>query len=310
MIAMLAVRIHEFGPRDVIRVEDSPIPAPGAGEVLVRVHASGVGPWDALIRSGRSALGQSLPLTLGSDLAGKIESIGVGVAGFAVGDEIYGVTNPQFIGANAQYAVASAAKIARKPRDLSFPEAASVPVIAVTAWQMLFDHAHVVAGQNVLIHGAAGNVGAYAAQLARRSRANVFSSARTTDLGELSRLGIDQGLDSERLDALDNRMDAVIDTIGGDTQRRLFALLKPGGILVSAVSQPDEHVALERGIRAVFFYVDVTTAALTGLAELLSTRQLVTRVGALLPIQDALKAHEMLEGARQKPQGKIVLEVG
>src|ERR1700722_13439678 len=153
---MKAARIHRFGAPDVVVVEEVPRPAPAAGELLVRVAAAGVGPWDALIREGKSKVSPPPPLTLGSDLSGVIEAVGAGVAGFEVGDQVYGVTNSQFCGAYAEYALASAAMIAGKPQRLSHIEAASVPVVAVTAWQMLFDYAQVAAGQRILILGAAG----------------------------------------------------------------------------------------------------------------------------------------------------------
>jgi NADPH:quinone reductase-like Zn-dependent oxidoreductase len=148
-----AVRVHRFGPPEVITFDDVERPIPRDGEVLVRVKAAGVGPWDAWVRGGRSVVQHSLPLTLGSDLCGAVEAIGTGVAGFRPGDEVFGVTNKQFTGAYAEYAVASAGMIARRPARLGDAEAAAVPVIAVTAWQMLFEHAHVGSGQTVLVHG-------------------------------------------------------------------------------------------------------------------------------------------------------------
>src|SRR4051812_37854486 len=157
--SMKAWRVHEFGPPETMIFETVPRPDPGPGEVLVKVHAAGVGPWDAWIRAGKSALPQPLPLTLGSDLSGEVVALGSRISGLAVGDQVFGVTNPQFVGAYAEYAVAAAGMLAIKPSSLSYVEAASVPVIAVTAWQGLFDQARLEAGQTVLIHGAAGNVG-------------------------------------------------------------------------------------------------------------------------------------------------------
>src|SRR5690349_4773561 len=159
---MMAWRVHEFGPPSVMRFEQVRRPTPAGGEVLVKVEAIGVGPWDAWIRAGKSALPQPLPLTLGSDLSGEIVGVGPGVSGVTLGEQIYGVTNPRFVGAYAEYALASAAMISKKPKSLTHAEAASVPVIAVTAWQALFDKAQLQAGQSVLIHGASGNVGSYA----------------------------------------------------------------------------------------------------------------------------------------------------
>ena len=158
---MKAARVHRFGPPNVIAIEDIAIPQPGSGEVLVRVAAAGVGPWDAWIRAGKSALPQPLPLTLGSDFSGVVEVVGDAVRGFQPGDRVFGVTNARFVGAHAEFAVVAAGMIAKKPVRLGDVEMASVPVVAVTAWQALFERAKLTAGQTVLIHGAAGNVGAY-----------------------------------------------------------------------------------------------------------------------------------------------------
>src|SRR5215471_873581 len=154
---MKAARIHRFGPPDVIEVEEIPRPSPAPGEVLVRVAAAGVGPWDAIIREGKSKVSPPPPLTLGSDLSGVVEAVGAGVNQFKNGDEVYGVTNPQFVGAQAEFGVAAAQMDYKKPARLTSIEASSVPVVAVTAWQMLFEHARPEPGHRVMILGAAGN---------------------------------------------------------------------------------------------------------------------------------------------------------
>ena len=174
---MKAGRIHHFGPPNAIMIDEIPSPAPEKGELIVRVAATEVGPWDALIREGKSVVQLSLPVILGADLAGIVESVGGGVTQFKPGAEVFGVTNKQFCGAYAEYAVASAQMVAAKPVSLSFAEAASVPVVAVTAYQMLFDYAQMKAGQAVLIHGEAGNVGAHAVQLAKQAELQVFATA-------------------------------------------------------------------------------------------------------------------------------------
>jgi NADPH:quinone reductase-like Zn-dependent oxidoreductase len=168
---MKAARLLRFGPPSVITYEELPRPDPGAGQLLVRAKAAGVGNWDALIREGKVQL-QTLPLILGSELSGIVERIGPDVSGFTRGDEVYGATNEQFSGGYAEYASPRARMMARKPETLTFVEAASAPIASVTAWQMLFDYAHATAGQTVLILGAAGNVGAYAVQLARQAASN------------------------------------------------------------------------------------------------------------------------------------------
>ena len=157
---MRAARIKAFGPPDEITIEEVERPVPAENEICVDVEAAGVGPWDALVRQGFSALPQPLPLTLGSDVAGVVAEVGEKVSDFAVGDEVFGVTNSQFTGGYAEYANVSTTMVARKPNSLSFEEAASVPVVVVTASQMLFDYARAESGQRVLIHGGAGNVGA------------------------------------------------------------------------------------------------------------------------------------------------------
>jgi NADPH:quinone reductase-like Zn-dependent oxidoreductase len=309
--SMMAWRIHEFGPAETMRFERIPVPIPDHGEVLVKVHAAGVGPWDGWIRGGRSALPQALPLMLGSDLSGEIEALGPDVAGMCIGDQVYGVTNPCFIGAYAEHALASVTMIARKPASLSYIEAASVPVIAVTAWQGLFDHAQLTAGQTVLIHGAAGTVGAYAVQLARRAGIRSIATAGTDDLAYVRELGADTVVDfrTERFEDAARNVDAVLDLVGGETQTRSFPVLRRGGKLVSAVSNPDQELARSHGVDAIFFLVKVTSEYLAELADLIDRGDLKTRIGIALPLADAQQAHFMLEGRRPPPKGKIVLAV-
>jgi NADPH:quinone reductase-like Zn-dependent oxidoreductase len=309
--SMMAWRVHEFGPADVMKFERVPRPNPGAGEVLVKVEAVGVGPWDGWIRAGKSALPQPLPLTLGSDLAGEIVDVGTGVSDLRAGDQIYGVTNPRFIGAYAEYALASAAMVARKPASLSYMEAASVPVIAVTAWQALFDQAQLKAGQTVVIQGAAGNVGSYAVQMALRAGLRTIAIAAQDDIPFLCNLGATAVIDyrTQRFEEEVRDADAVIDLVGGETQTRSFQVLRRGGKLISAVSSPDQHLAQSHGVEAAFFLVNVTTQYLAEIAGLIDSGKLRTRVGAVLPLADAREAHLMLERIRPQPKGKIVLAV-
>jgi NADPH:quinone reductase-like Zn-dependent oxidoreductase len=305
---MKAARIHQFGPPDVIVIDEVPRPAPGAGEVLVRVASAGVGPWDALIREHTAVVQVALPITLGSDLSGTVEAAGSGVANFQPGDLVYGATNPEFVGAYAEFALAQAGMIARKPASLSFDQAASVPVVAVTAWQMLFDYAKATSGHSVLIHGAAGNVGAYAVQLAAQAGLQVIATAAARDEPYLRSLGANTVIDYKvsRFEEIAPKVDIVLDMVGGEIQKRSFAVIKPGGILVSAVSQPDAGGA--ENIRAVFFLVEVTTERLNKITALFDEGRLTLRVGSVVPLEEVRMAHEMLAGAPHKP-GKIVLSV-
>jgi NADPH:quinone reductase-like Zn-dependent oxidoreductase len=306
---MKAARVLRFGPPSVITNDDVPQPEPGAGQLLVHVKAAGVGNWDALIREGRVEL-QPLPLILGSELSGIVEAMGAEVSGFKLGDEVYGATNEQFSGAYAEYALPSARMMAQKPKTLNFIEAASAPIVTVTAWQMLFEYTHVTAGQTVLIHGAAGNVGAYAVQLASQAGLHVVATAGSANLDYVRGLGAETVVDykKERFEESVAGVDVVLDTVGGEIQQRSLRVLKPGGILVSVVSPVPETTQKRYGIRAAYFYVDVTTSRLNRITELFDNGKLVTDVGTVLPLEEARIAHEMLAGAPHK-RGKIVLSI-
>jgi NADPH:quinone reductase-like Zn-dependent oxidoreductase len=305
-----AVRVHSFGPPEVISVEDVPEPEPREGEVVVQVKAAGVGPWDAWIRSGKSALPQPLPLTLGTDLSGVVHSIGPNVEGLQIGDEVFGVTNERFTGAYAEYAVAKAAMIAAKPKSLNHIHAASVPVVAVTAWQMVFELAQLAPGESVLVHGGAGNVGAYAVQLAKRAGAMVITTASAKDLTYARGLGADGVIDyrARQFEEQVKDIDAVLDTVGGETLGRSYGVLKRGGILVSAAARPSKEKTEQRGVRALFFLVEVTTQRLRKIAELIDAGGLKTEVGEVLWLNEARQGHEMLEGAPHR-RGKIVIKI-
>ena len=307
---MKVARISQFGSLDVITVAETECPAPGPGQVLVRVKAAGVGPWDALVREGKIGIPLSLPVILGSDISGIVQSVGARVNAFRVGDEIYGVTNEQFTGGYAEYAVAAAGMIARKPRSLSFVEAASAPVVAVTAWQMIFDCAQVSAGQTVLVQGAAGNVGAYAVQLATQAGARVIGTAAGRDANYVRGLGAEKVIDysTDRFEDFVSGVDVVIDTVGGEIRERSFGVLKRGGSLVTVVSPQPQEAKRPNDVRIAFFIVEVTTARLDRLTALFDSYALKPQVGSLLSLEGARMAHEMLAGAPHD-RGKIMLDV-
>jgi len=175
---------------------------------------------------------------------------------------------------------------------------------------MVFEHGAVDATKRVLIHGAAGNVGAYAVQLAKRVAREVIATTHSDGLAYVRTLGADRAIDiqTSRFDELLKDVDVVLDTIGGATQDRSFAVLKPGGVLVSAVSAPDQQKAAHHGVRALFFLVDVSSRRLEQLAALIEAGELTTNTGDVLSLADARIAHEMLAGRPHK-RGKIVLRV-
>lgn len=307
---MKAARIHAFGSPDVIVIDDVPRPTPASHELLIRVTAAGVGPWDALIRAGKTTIKPAFPFIPGSEIAGRVEQVGDAVSSFRVGDRVYGATNPQFIGGYTELAVASAGMVALTPQSLNDLEAASVPVVAVTAWQMIHEYGEAVRGQTVLIHGGAGNVGAYAIQLAHAAGLHVIATASARDADFVRSLGADEVLDYTAVDFADavTGVDIVLDTVGGETRARSAKVLKPGGILVSVVTPfpADETIP---GIRTAFFFAEVTTARLAKLTSLFERGELEPHVGSVLPLEEARLAHEMLAGAPHA-RGKIVLSVG
>jgi NADPH:quinone reductase-like Zn-dependent oxidoreductase len=304
---MKAARVHKLGGTDAIVLDDIPIPVCASDQVLIAVKASGVGNWDALAREGK--IPQPLPLTLGAEFSGVVEEIGTDTFGFAPGDEVFGLTNQLFTGGYAQHAAVHAATIATKPRTLTFIEAASVPVVAVTAHKMLFEHGHVSAGQVVLVHGGAGNVGAYLVQFAHRAGARVIATAGRRDVDYVRTLGADDVIDrSRRFEDMVSGVDAVMDTVGGDVQERSLKILKPGGVLVSSVAPPDATRAAGYGVRTGYFIVSVSGDDLKHIAAMLDARILTTQVGTVLPLVEARNAHEMLAGSVPHPRGKIVLQ--
>ena len=307
---MKAARVHRIGPPSVIAIETIGIPQPGEGEILVRVAAAGVGPWDALIRTGNSGVPQTYPLTLGSEISGVVEKVGPGVGDFAPGEAIFGATNPSFIDGYAEYAVAKARMIAKRPKKVSDLEGAAIPVVGVTAWQMLFDHARAQPGQTVVVHGGAGSVGAYAVQLAHSRKLTVIATVYGSDQDYVRALGANEVLDTKsgEISQLGRCADVVIDTVGGKNQDQLFGIVKAGGIIVSSVVRPSRELAEKYGVRPDYLIVDVNAANLTQLMQMRQQGELTIAVGSVVPLQEAVTAHEMLAGKAHK-RGKIVIEV-
>jgi NADPH:quinone reductase-like Zn-dependent oxidoreductase len=305
---MKAARIHQFGPPEVISLDELPQPTATGNEVLVRVAAAGVGPWDAWIRDGKSVVTVALPVTLGSDISGIVEQIGPAVSQFAVGDVVYGVSNANFTGGYAEYAVASENTLSLKPKSLDWLAAASAPVVAVTAWQMLFEYSKAQPGQSVLILGAAGSVGSYAVQLAAQAGLTVFATASSADADYVRGLGAALVVDYKTASLADvvPLVDIVFDMVGGSSRDASLPTIKPGGILVSIVSDITPTPA--PNIRGIFFLVEVTSQRLRRLTELFDSDRLRANVGTDLPLEAVRLSHEMLGGAPHR-RGKIVLRV-
>ena len=306
---MKAIRVHEFGGPEVLKLEDGvPVPTPGEGEMLVRVHAAGVNPVDASIRRG--AFGRrALPFTPGFDVSGVVVSVGEGVTKFKAGDAIFACQNLARGGSYAQYTIVREDEAAPKPQKLSHTDAAGVPLVALTAWQGLFDKGQLEKGQTVLIHGASGGVGTYAVQLARWKGARVIATASARNHEYVKELGADEVIDynTENFWEKVKDVDVVLDSVGGQTQERSWEVLKRGGRLVSILQPPNQEKARELGVTAMVFLMERNADQLTEIGKLLEDGTLKAVTTHRFPLEEASKAHEQIE--TRHTRGKIVLEV-
>lgn len=308
---MKAVRIHSYGGPEVLSYEDTPRPVPGAGEVLIRVHATSVNPFDVAARNGymHSWFNYSFPLTLGTDVSGVVEEVGEGVTNVVPGDPVYTRAGVFRDGANAEYVLAFAADVVRPPECLDHIRSAALPHVTLTAWQALYELANLSSGQTVLIHGAAGGVGHIATQLAKLRGAKVIGTA-SVNIDFLSELGVDQAINyaTTAFEEVASDVDVVLDTIGDDTQQRSWKVLKPGGILISTVQSPSEEIAAAHNVRIGFTGTNPPIGpTLTTVAQMVDAGQLTPHVSTMLPLREIRRAHEMLEA--RHTHGKIVLQV-
>jgi NADPH:quinone reductase-like Zn-dependent oxidoreductase len=311
---MRAVLAREYGGPEVLALERVPRPQPIPTEVQVRVHYAGVNPVDCKTRMGRgvsTVLGEP-PVCVGWDVAGVVTQVAPGVTRFAVGDEVFGMPwFPRQAGAYAEYVTAPSRHFDRKPEVLSSEEAGSLPLAALTAWQVVVDTVRVQEGDDVLVHGVAGGVGHLAAQIAKARGAKVIGTARREQAEQLARIGVDQVIDyrEERFEELLADLDAVIDCQGSSGERSL-PVLRPGGILVSVPSRvPPELIAAarERNLRATGFLVEPDPVGLAGISALIEAGQLQVHVDRVFDLEQAAEAHRVAEAGHGG--GKIVLRV-
>ena len=311
MATMKAVRIHGYGGADVLRYEEAPRPQPGPGEVLVQVHAAGINPVDWKVREGYldGLLHHRLPLIPGWDVSGVVAALGTGVTRFQVGDAVFSRPDLARDGSYAEYMVVREAEIAAKPKTLDHRHAAAVPLAGLTAWAALIDAAGLAAGQRVLIHGAAGGVGSFAVQLARWRGAEVVATSSERNRDYLRSLGAARVIDYRQVPFEEEvgRVDAVFDTIGGETQQRSWQVLERGGVLVSIVDPPDPAQAAAHGVRQAFVFIQPDAEILARLAQLIDGGQLRVFLEDVLPLSEARRAHELSQAGHVR--GKLVLQV-
>ncbi|MEU0569881.1 NADP-dependent oxidoreductase [Nonomuraea sp. NPDC005983] len=311
---MRAISQDALGGPEVLKLVEVDRPEPGPTEVLVRVLAAGVNPTDWKTRATGGLLRTPPPFTLGWDVAGVVEAVGLGTTLYKPGDEVFGMLRyPQGNGAYAEYVSAPARHFARKPAGLDHVHAGAIPLAALTAWQALVDTAEVRAGSRVLVHAAAGGVGHFAVQIAKARGAHVIGTASAAKHDLLRDLGADELIDYRTEDFTERvrDVDAVLDTIGGDYGPRSLLTLREGGTLVSLalslLAQDLDRQAAERGVRSEPMLVEPDHSAMRALAALSEAGRLRAEVAAVMPLSDAAKAHELGESGRTT--GKIVLTV-
>ncbi len=304
---MKAVRLHRFGGPQVLQLDDIPDPDVRDGKLLIRVRAASVNPVDYKIRKGGypKVTEKDLPVTLGRDVAGVVETA---AGGFTAGDEVYAHLD-WADGGYAQFALCAPEGVAAKPANLDMVEAAAAPLAATTAWQGLFDHGQLKAGERVLIHGASGGVGAFAVQFARIAGAEVIATASAEEIERVRSLGADQVIDhkAQKFEDEVHDVDLVFDLIGKDTQERSFQTLKRGGRLISTVQEPDHARADAAGVMAKRYMAIPNARQLAKFATLIDTSQVVVTVAKVFNLDEAVDAHRFLEA--DHPHGKVVLKV-
>jgi NADPH:quinone reductase-like Zn-dependent oxidoreductase len=306
-----AVRTHGRGGPEQLLFEDAPMPEVGPGDVLVRVHATGITPaeltWDETYRNADGT--PRIPAIPGHEVSGVVEKMAPDVSAFRRGDEVYGLPDFPRDGAAAEFAAVQAANLAVKPRSVSHEQAAALPLSALTAWQALFEHAHLAAGESVLIHGGAGGVGSLAVQLARWRGAHVIATVSARDTALVRSLGADELIDyhTTRFEEMLRDIDVVLDTVGGETLERSWRVLRKGGVLVTLVAPIPPGAAEQHGVRGVFFIVSGNREQLDRITGLVDTGKLKPIVSEVVPLARAREAFE--RGAAGHAPGKIVLEV-
>ncbi len=308
---MKAVRIHQYGNTEVLRYEDAPIPEIAADEVLVRVVAASVNPVDWKVREGylQEMIPYQFPLTLGWDVSGVVEAVGGEVTEFKPGDAVYSRPDIKRNGTYAEYIAIRATEVALKPMTISHVEAASLPLAAITAWEVLFSTAQLQAGQRVLIHAGSGGVGSLAIQLAKACGAYVITTTSEKNRAFVESLGADEIIDykTEAFHEQVRDVDLVFDTLGGDVQELSWGVLKPDGMLVSIIAPPAQERAASLGVRCAFVFIEPNAVILQHLAGLIDDGIIRPIVGAEFALKDIVKAHAFSESGHAR--GKIVVYV-
>lgn len=307
---MRAAIQRSLGGPEVLEIIETVRPEPRTNEILVRVCAASLNPTDWKHREDGGFLGAP-PFVLGWDLSGVVEAVGVGVARFKPGDEVFGMLSYPFgHGSHAEFVAAPARVFAKKPTSLDHVQSAALPLVSLTAWQALIENAELKSGRKVLIHAAAGGVGHIAVQIAKAHGAYVIGTSSAPKHDFLYELGVDEAIDYRTQDFAKtvHDVDVVLDTIGDDTSIRSLSTLRPGGIAVSILpvgSDDFYRKAEELGVRAVRMLVDSSRGNLSSIAELVEAGKLRATISETFPFQQISEAHRM--GGTGRTTGKVVI---
>ncbi|MFI2628963.1 NADP-dependent oxidoreductase [Streptomyces collinus] len=307
---MRAISQDVLGGPEVLKEVQTARPVPKPNEVLVRVRAAGVNPTDWKHRATGGFLGEP-PFVLGWDVSGVVEAVGIGVVAFAPGDEVFGMLPyPYGHGSHAEYVIAPVRALARKPAGVDHTQAGALPLVSLTAWQALTEHADLRPGQRVLIHAAAGGVGHVAVQIAKARGAYVIGTASAGKHEFLRGVGADETIDYRETDFTEAVKDAdvVLDTIGGDNALRSLRVLRPGGVLVSILPGGSDDLYEEAGrlgVRALRMLVDADRSGMEAIAELVGAGKLRATIAGTFPLAEAAEAHAL--GDTGRTTGKLVL---
>jgi NADPH:quinone reductase-like Zn-dependent oxidoreductase len=308
---MLAVRIDRFGGPEVMQLVEVPVPRPADGELLVRIGAASLNPVDWKIREGRYPVVKEdrLPYALGRDYAGVVVARGGGAADFAEGEAVYGLLDPAH-GGFAEYVAVRGDEAAARPASLDAVAAAALPLAGLTAWQGLFTHGRLVAGQRVLVHAGSGGVGHLAVQFAKARGAHVIATASTPHVDFVRSLGADEVVDykKQRFEDIVREVDLVYDLLGGDTQARSWAVLRRGGALVSTLQEPSQDEAARRGVRALRYTAQPSRADLGEIAALVDAGRVQPHVSAVSPLRDARSALQAVEEGHTLGKAVLVMD--
>jgi NADPH:quinone reductase-like Zn-dependent oxidoreductase len=309
IVGVKAIRILRSAPVPELIEEDVPQPKPPGGELLIRVCAAGVTPTELLwYPTSHTKTGEARSRAVpGHEFSGVVAALGANVSDFAAGQQVYGINDWFADGATAEYCITQPSYVAPKPPRLTHEEAASVPIGALTAWQGLFDHARLQAGERVLVQGGAGAVGVFAIQLARERGAHVIATASGSNVRFVSQLGVEQAIDyrAGRFEDGVQPVDVVFDCVGGETLRRSWAVLKPGGRMIT-IAAGSEQTSEER-VKQAFFIVEPNQKQLTEISGLLESGRLHTVVDAVVPFGQAAAAY--VGNVKRQGRGKVVVAV-